>query len=82
MSKLGGQQSYALEGFQPLITEEPYAGIPHVRICEGPGWVTAGSTRKQVFGNWVDGLLADAIIRQGDELERLNRDVSPNLKYS
>jgi hypothetical protein len=26
-------------------TEEPYEGKPHVRICGGAGWVTAGSTR-------------------------------------
>ncbi len=47
MFKLGGQQSYASEGFQPLITEEPDEGNLHVRICEGPGWVTTGSTRNQ-----------------------------------
>jgi hypothetical protein len=29
-----------------LVTEEPYEGILHVRVCGGTGWETAGPTRQ------------------------------------
>ncbi len=50
MYKLVGQHSYVSGNENCLITEEPDEGNLHVRICGGPGWVTAGSTRIQQFG--------------------------------
>jgi len=35
-------------GTTTLVTEEPYEGIAHVRICGGAGWATAGSTRNRI----------------------------------
>ena len=49
-SQPGGQQSLKSGRRNYLLTEEPYAGNPHVRICGGPGWVTAGPTRKWKLG--------------------------------
>jgi hypothetical protein len=32
----------------PLVTEEPYERIAHVRVCGGAGWATTGSTRNRI----------------------------------
>jgi hypothetical protein len=37
-------------------TEEPDAGMPHVRVCGGAGWVTAGSTRHRIAARLRFGL--------------------------
>lgn len=43
---LGGKVSITVVRHLRLFPEEPDEVVPHVRICEGPDWVTVGPTRK------------------------------------
>ena len=43
-----GLTTSEVEDTKPMVTDEPDAGIPHVRVCGGDGWATSVSTRQMI----------------------------------
>lgn len=60
-----------------LVTEEPYEGILHVRVCGGTGRETAGPTRqpaKARAGRQGEWLLDRAFAAEAQSVIRLERE--------